>query len=74
MADSNNVYASFCAGKYARSIDHRFYLPEKWTNDKKRCEKVRMPLEKAVFKTNPQLEVEIIKEITSWNVEYDFIR
>jgi len=48
-------------------------LTEKWTNDKKRYKKVRIPLEKTVFKTKSQLAVEIIKKFTSWDVEYDFI-
>jgi len=54
-------------------IDRRLYFSEELTNDKKRYKKVRIPLEKAIFKTKPQLAVEIIKKFTSWDVEYDFI-
>ena len=67
------VYAGLYAGKYSMLIDRRLYFSEELTNDKKRYKKVRIPLEKTVFKTKSQLAVEIIKEITSLDVEYDFI-
>jgi len=67
------VYSSLCAEKYATIIDHRLYLPEKWTKDKQRCQEAGIPIEKTEFKTKPQLALEIIEELTSWGVEYDFI-
>ena len=67
------VYASLCVDKYATVVDHRLYLPEIWSNDKQRCKKAGIPLEKTEFKTKLQLAHEMIKEIIDWDVAFDFI-
>lgn len=67
------VYSSICAEKYATIIDHRLYLSEEWANDKQRCKEAGIPPEKSEFKTKPQLALDMVEELTSWEVEYDFI-
>ncbi|MEP7171095.1 MAG: IS701 family transposase, partial [Bacteroidota bacterium] len=67
------VYVSLCAGKYATLTNHRLYLPKEWTADKKRCQAAGIPEERMVFKTKPQLALDIIKEHLADGVHFDYI-
>ena len=68
------VYLSLCAGKYATLTNCRLYLPkEEWVDDKERCEKAGIPKEKIVFKTKPQLALEMIKEHLDNGVYFDYV-
>ena len=67
------VYLSLCAGKYALLTNHRLYLPEEWTNDKERCKKAGVPEDRMIFKTKPQLALEMIKEHLEHGVHFDYI-
>jgi SRSO17 transposase len=67
------VYLSLCAGKYASLTNYKLYLPKEWTDDKKRCLEAGIPEDKIVFKTKPQLALEMIKEHISNGVHFDYI-
>jgi SRSO17 transposase len=67
------VYLSLCAGKYALLTNHRLYLPEEWTKDKERCKKAGIPDDRIVFKTKPQLALEMIKEHIEYGVRFDYV-
>lgn len=53
-------------------VDARLYLPKCWTDEKKRCKKAGIPLEDQVYKTKPELALEMIKDMTD-RVAYDWI-
>lgn len=67
------VYASLCADKYSTIVNHRLYLPEEWIKDEKRCDEAGIPESARVFKTKPQLALDMIKEMVSEGVSFDFI-
>ena len=55
------VYAALSDGVQATLVDYRLYLPKEWTEDKERCLKAKIPEEKCVFKTKPELAVEMVE-------------
>lgn len=67
------VYLSLCAGKYATISNYKLYLPKEWTDDKKRCLKAGIPENKVLFKTKPELGLEMIKEHIENGVHFDFV-
>jgi SRSO17 transposase len=67
------VYLSLCAGKYASITNYRLYLPKEWTDNKERCAKAGIPKNQVVFKTKPELGLEMVKEHIENDVPFDFI-
>lgn len=67
------VYCSLTNGENATLIDTALFLPEKWIADSDRCKKAKIPLEDRVFKTKPQLALEMIKSKVALGVEFDWI-
>jgi SRSO17 transposase len=67
------VYLSLCASKYAAITNYRLYLPKEWTEDKERCLKVGVPEDKILFKTKPDLGLEMLKEHIENGVHFDFV-
>ena len=67
------VFTSLTQGKFSTLLNNRLFLPESWTDDKQRCLKAGIALEKTDYKSKPQLALEMIQELESWDVEYDFI-
>jgi SRSO17 transposase len=51
----------------------RLFLPEKWTNDKARCDKAGIPASEQIFQTKPQKALSIIKANVKLGVEFDWI-
>jgi SRSO17 transposase len=66
------VYLSLCAQKYAAVSNKRLFLPEVWTNDRKRCQKAGI-LDDVSFKTKPQLALEMIEEHLQDGVHFDYV-
>lgn len=67
------VYLSLCAVKYASITNYRLYLPKEWTDNKSRCLKAGIPESQIVFKTKPELGLEMVKEHIENGVHFDFI-
>jgi SRSO17 transposase len=67
------VYLSLCAGKYASITNYKLYLPKEWAENKERCAKAGIPEEQVVFKTKPELGLEMVKEHIENGVHFDFI-
>jgi SRSO17 transposase len=67
------VYLSLCAGRYANITNYRLFLPKEWTDDKQRCIKAGVPEDKIIFKTKPELGLEMVKEQIENGVHFDFI-
>ena len=54
------VFGVLCKDRYAIPVDTRLYLPKKWTDDPKRCEKAGIPITEQAFRTKEQLALEIV--------------
>lgn len=67
------VYLSLCAGKYASITNYRLFIPKEWTDDKERCVKAGIPGDKIIYKTKPELGLEMVKEQIENGVHFDFI-
>ena len=49
------------------------FLPESWTSSKSRCDKAKIPEPDRIFKTKPELALEMIDEDIKNGVEFDWI-
>jgi len=67
------VYTSLVNGTSASIINERIFLPEKWTNDSKRCDEVKIPLEFRTYKTKPELALYMIIQDIARGVNFDWI-
>jgi len=67
------VYLSLTADKYSSLTNFRLFLPKKWIDDPERCKKAGIPKHKMVFKTKPQLGLEMIREHIDNNVPFDYV-
>jgi SRSO17 transposase len=67
------VYASVVNGTRATMVNARLYLPKCWTDDAARCGKAKIPKDKRVYKTKPQLALEMIGQDVSNGVSFDWI-
>ncbi len=63
------VFAGYASPKGYSLVDKRIFIPEKWFTDEyeKKREKCRVP-ESLVFKTKPQLAVEMLQGIAGENI------
>lgn len=67
------VYLSLTAHKYSSLTNYRIFLPKAWAINKKRCMDAGLPEEKRVFKTKPELGLEMVEEHIKDGVHFDFI-
>jgi SRSO17 transposase len=67
------VYGSLCNEENAALIDTALFLPEKWTENKNRCEKARIPKSECVFETKPQKALRMIRANLKLGVKFDWI-
>jgi len=66
------VFLSYASHKGHCPIDRRLYIPEDWINDPKRRNQARIP-EAEIFKTKPQIALEMIKDATTAGVPYTWV-
>jgi SRSO17 transposase len=55
------VFGALANGRFAAPIDVRFYLPEQWTDDPKRCELAGVPEAERQFRTKTELALKIVR-------------
>jgi SRSO17 transposase len=67
------VFGCLGAGKRALLIAYRLFIPEAWAQDTERCEKAKVPVEKRVHRTKPDLALEIVKEARLRGLEFEWI-
>ena len=67
------VYLSLTAGKYSSLTNFRLFLPQQWIDNPKRCEKAGVPKSNMVFKTKPQLALDMIREHCDHGVHFDYV-
>lgn len=66
------VFASLCNGEQVGLLQGRLYLPHEWVDDKKRCTKAGIPPTEQIYRTKPELAVEILKTLPS-QIMYDWV-
>lgn len=66
------VFASLCNGQQVGFLQGRLYLPKEWVKDKKRCRQAGIPESEQIYRTKPELAVEILKTLPS-AVTYDWV-
>lgn len=67
------VFGCLCNGKYASLVDCKLYLPKSWTTDSLRCDEAGIPADERVFKTKPELAIDIIKHQLSTGTIFDYV-
>lgn len=67
------VYCSLTNNENSTLIDTSLFLPQNWIDDKNRCNKAHIPEAKLVFKTKPQMALEMIKAQVALGVKFDWI-
>lgn len=66
------VFAALCNGEQVGLAQGRLYLPQEWVDDKVRCIKAGIPESEQIYRTKPQLAVEIIKTLPG-KVMYEWV-
>jgi SRSO17 transposase len=67
------VFASLCSGRYSTLVNARLYLPEEWTNDKRRCRQADIPEGNRSFKTKPELALEMVKQAREMGLSFGWV-
>lgn len=67
------VYGAYSTGKYYGLADCSLFLPNVWIKDKNRCKKAGIPTDKMVYKSKPQLALEMVKRQLALGNQIDFV-
>ncbi|MDZ7698411.1 MAG: IS701 family transposase [Deltaproteobacteria bacterium] len=67
------VFAALAKGQYVSPVDVRLYLPHKWTNDPKRCERAGIPEEEQRFRTKTELALELVQHAQKNGLRYGWV-
>lgn len=67
------VYCSLVNDTRAALINERLFLPKSWTTSKSRCDKAKIPQRDRLYKTKPELALEMIDEDIKLGVKFDWI-
>ncbi len=67
------VYLSLTAGKFSSLTNFRLFLPQQWIDNPDRCQKAGVPESDRVFKTKPQLALDMIREHIDNDVHFDYV-
>lgn len=67
------VFGALVKGRFSAPVDTRLYLPEEWTMDPERCERAGIPEEDRVFRTKPELALEIVRNARKTNLRYAWV-
>jgi SRSO17 transposase len=67
------VFAALGCRNRVTPIDFRLYLPEAWTDDKKRCRAAGIPEENIVFKRKHDLALEMVVHARSLGVYFNWV-
>jgi SRSO17 transposase len=67
------VYSSLVWQSNTSLINCRLFLPECWTEDDARCQKAGIPENRRVYKTKPQLALEMLKSDIEAGVRFGWV-
>ena len=65
-------FAALGDGEQVGLLEGRLYLLQEWVADPKRCDKANIPEKERIYRTKPQLAVEILKSLPA-KVTYDWV-
>jgi SRSO17 transposase len=66
------VFANYCSAKGHTFLDRRLFLPQEWADDKPRREEAGVP-EAAVFRTKPELALEMLTVAINEGVSFRWV-
>ena len=66
------VFAGLTDGTQVGLVQGRLYLPKEWTENKARCNAAKIPSSEQIYRTKPELSIEILKTLPS-SVTYDWV-
>jgi SRSO17 transposase len=67
------VMSCLSNGDFASMTDARLFLPQKWCDDKARCDKADIPQDLRQFKTKTEIAYDIVEHHNKLGVEFDFV-
>ena len=67
------VYAALAKDEHFCLVRSKLFLPEEWIADEKRCLQAGIPKSEILFKTKPQLAIEMIKELDGEGISYGWM-
>lgn len=67
------VYSSLVNDTRATIINEKLFLPKTWTSNIKRCDKAKIPEQHRIYKTKPELALDMIDEDVKRGVKFDWI-
>jgi SRSO17 transposase len=67
------VFGALANGQYVAPVDVRLYLPEKWANDPKRCERACVPEDKRKFRTKIEIALETVRHARENGLRYGWV-
>jgi SRSO17 transposase len=67
------VYGAYSTGNLYGLSDCSLFVPNVWIKDKKRCEKAGIPKQHMVYKSKPQLALDMIKRQLALGNQIDFV-
>lgn len=67
------VFAALGRGDRVNLVDARLYLPQEWTQDKKRCHTAKIPLWQQTFKSKLELALEMVRRARSLGLQYQWV-
>lgn len=66
------VFAALTSGDEVGLLQGRLYLPQAWSSDSKRCDSAGIPPTDRVYRSKPELAIEILKTLPT-SVGYDWV-
>ena len=67
------VFAALAKDANVGLVRTRLFIPQEWIDDKQRCLNAGIPNRDIVFKTKPQLAVEMISELDQEGINYGWV-
>lgn len=67
------VFATLCRDEAASLIDTRLYLPEKWANDPKRCEKAAIPKNARGYQSKSRLALAMLEVALQRGIRFGYV-
>lgn len=67
------VFAALGCGARVSLIDYRLYLPESWSEDEPRCQKMGIPEAFRAFKTKSELALEMVRHQRQQGIQFAWV-
>lgn len=67
------VFGVLGGDRFAVPVDVRLYLPKKWVEDRKRCDKAGIPELQRVFRTKDELALEVVRHARANGLRFGWV-